>query len=194
MREFLSWLSGNRPDSYPRGCGFNPWSCSVGWRSGVAASCGVVCRCGSDPELLQLWCRPAAAAPIWPLAWELPYASGAKWRVAVGDGCLGCWFYRWMGCWEQTGGCRPPSQENIHWRSLCLYSQLDSTTGHAVPPGPWPQSLSAPIMVYGWRSQDGRVDGSCPWSPHPGCPAPASAECLLCFPCYQLCSHLVAHW
>ena len=27
--------------------------------------------------LLQLWCRPAAAAPIWPLAWELPYAAGA---------------------------------------------------------------------------------------------------------------------
>ena len=24
---------------------------------------------------LWLWCRPAAAAPIWPLAWELPYAT-----------------------------------------------------------------------------------------------------------------------
>ena len=30
-----------------------------------------------DPVLLWLWCRPAAAAPIWPLAWELPYAAGA---------------------------------------------------------------------------------------------------------------------
>ena len=37
-------------------------------------SCGVGCRCGSDPELLWLWCRLAAAAPIQPLAWELPYA------------------------------------------------------------------------------------------------------------------------
>ena len=27
--------------------------------------------------LLWLWCRPAAVAPIGPLAWELPYASGA---------------------------------------------------------------------------------------------------------------------
>ena len=27
-------------------------------------------------ELLWLWCRPAAAAPIQPLAWELPYTSG----------------------------------------------------------------------------------------------------------------------
>ena len=30
-----------------------------------------------DPALMQLWCRPAAAAPIQPLAWELPYAMGA---------------------------------------------------------------------------------------------------------------------
>ena len=24
----------------------------------------------------ELWCRPAAIAPIIPLAWELPYATG----------------------------------------------------------------------------------------------------------------------
>ena len=24
----------------------------------------------------ELWCRPAAVAPIQPLAWELPYAAG----------------------------------------------------------------------------------------------------------------------
>ena len=27
-------------------------------------------------DLVLLWCRPAAVAPIWPLAWELPYATG----------------------------------------------------------------------------------------------------------------------
>ena len=27
-------------------------------------SCGVDCRCSSDPPLLWLWCRPAAVAPI----------------------------------------------------------------------------------------------------------------------------------
>ena len=37
-------------------------------------SCGVGRRCGSDPTLLWLWSRPAAAAPIQPVAWELPYA------------------------------------------------------------------------------------------------------------------------
>ena len=45
--------------------------------SGIAVSCGAGCRHGSDPELLWLWCRPAAIAPIKPLAWESPYAVGA---------------------------------------------------------------------------------------------------------------------
>ena len=40
-------------------------------------SCGVGCRCGSDPALLWLWCRPAATAPIRLLAWESPYAAEA---------------------------------------------------------------------------------------------------------------------
>ena len=39
-------------------------------------SCGVGCRLGSDPVLLQLWRRLAATAPIEPLAWKLPYATG----------------------------------------------------------------------------------------------------------------------
>jgi len=39
-------------------------------------SCSVGCRCGSDPELLWLWCRLAATTPIGPLAWEPPYAAG----------------------------------------------------------------------------------------------------------------------
>ena len=38
-------------------------------------SCGVGHRCGSDPVLL--WYRPAAIAPIRPLAWEPLYARGA---------------------------------------------------------------------------------------------------------------------
>ena len=38
---------------------------------------GVGSRYGSDLALLWLWCRPAAAAPIQRLAWELPYAAGA---------------------------------------------------------------------------------------------------------------------
>ena len=39
----------------------------------------VVCvgrRCGLDPMLLWLWCRPSSCTLIWPLAWELPYTTG----------------------------------------------------------------------------------------------------------------------
>ena len=39
-------------------------------------SCGVGCRCGSDPALLWLWRGQVATAPIRPLAWEPPYAEG----------------------------------------------------------------------------------------------------------------------
>ena len=35
------------------------------------------CGVGSDPMLLCLWCRPAATAPVQPLAWEPPYAMSA---------------------------------------------------------------------------------------------------------------------
>ena len=44
--------------------GFYPWPCSVGQGSGVAMSCGVGQRGGSDLALLWLRCRPAAVALI----------------------------------------------------------------------------------------------------------------------------------
>ena len=43
--------------------------------SGVAVSCGVGRRRGSDPALLWLWRRLVATAPIGSLAWELPHAN-----------------------------------------------------------------------------------------------------------------------
>ena len=48
----------------------------MGWESGVAVGYDIHCLCGSDLALLWLWCRPAPAAPLRPLAWELPYAVG----------------------------------------------------------------------------------------------------------------------
>ena len=39
-------------------------------------SWGISHKCGSDLALLWPWHRPAAAAPIRPLAWDLPYATG----------------------------------------------------------------------------------------------------------------------
>ena len=49
----------------------------MGYVSGVAVSCGVVHRHDSNRVLLWLRRRPAAAAPIRPLAWEPPYAAGS---------------------------------------------------------------------------------------------------------------------
>ena len=39
-------------------------------------SCSVGGRRGSDPELLWLWSRLAATAPVNPLDWEPPYVAG----------------------------------------------------------------------------------------------------------------------
>ena len=46
-----------------------------GLGSGFVVSCGVGRRCSAESMLLWLWCRPAAKASIWPLAWEFPYAE-----------------------------------------------------------------------------------------------------------------------
>ena len=45
-------------------------------------SCGIGLRCGLDLALLWLWSRPAATAPIRPLAWEPPYAAGVAQEMA----------------------------------------------------------------------------------------------------------------
>ena len=45
-------------------------------------SCGVGHGRGSDPALLWLWHRPLATAPIRPLAWKAPYATGAALKKA----------------------------------------------------------------------------------------------------------------
>ena len=49
---------------------------------GIAVSCGVGCRLGSDPALLWLWRKLVATAPIRPLAWEPPYAAGVAQEMA----------------------------------------------------------------------------------------------------------------
>ena len=45
-------------------------------------SCGVGRRHALDPTLLWLWRRPAAIAPIQPLAWEPRYAVGSALKQA----------------------------------------------------------------------------------------------------------------
>ena len=43
----------------------------------ACVSCGIGLRCSLGPTLLWLWCKPAATAPIRPLAWEPLYATDA---------------------------------------------------------------------------------------------------------------------
>ena len=64
--EFPLWLSGNEPDYYPWGCGFNPWPHPVGQGYSIVTSCSVGSRCGLDLALPWPWCKPAAVAPIRP--------------------------------------------------------------------------------------------------------------------------------
>ena len=61
------------------------WACSVGWRSGVALSCGIGCRLGLNLALLWPWHRPAATAPMRPLTWEPPYAAGTGPKRTKGE-------------------------------------------------------------------------------------------------------------
>ena len=84
--KFLLWCRGDESNWYPWGCKFDPQLPSVGRGSGVAMSCGAGHRRGSDPAWLLLWYRLVTAAPIWPLAWELPnfymlWGVGRPWRA-----------------------------------------------------------------------------------------------------------------
>ena len=48
-------------------------------------SCGVGQRQGSEPKLLWLWHRPAAAALTGPLVWEPPYVQGTALERPKGE-------------------------------------------------------------------------------------------------------------
>ena len=77
------WHSGNKSDQEQGGCRFDPWPRSVGLGSGIAMSCGLGHRGGSDLALLWLWHSLAAVDPIRSLAWEHSYAAGAalkRWK------------------------------------------------------------------------------------------------------------------
>lgn len=68
-----------------------PSLASLGRGSGLALSCGAGRRHGSCPPMPLLWRRPAAVAPMGPLAWGPPRAVGMalKSRKKEEAGCKG---------------------------------------------------------------------------------------------------------
>ena len=82
---------------------------------------GVGLRCGLNPEVLWLWRRPASAALILPLAWELPYAVDMTlkrksnvliWHVLIEN--LLC-----SGHWRSAGICIwSLMEQKYHWYSI----------------------------------------------------------------------------
>ena len=59
-----------------------PWLTNPTRNHEVSGSIHDLAQWVRDPALLWLWCRLAATAPIGPLAWELPCASGAAQKMA----------------------------------------------------------------------------------------------------------------
>ena len=56
--------------------------------SGIPINCSVGHRCSAHLELLWLCCRPVAAAPIQPLAWELPHATSVALKTHTKKNCV----------------------------------------------------------------------------------------------------------
>ena len=72
MREFPSWRSANECEFAGSIPGLAQWVKDLK----LPVSCSEGRRRGSDPVWLWLWCRLVAVAPVGPLAWEPPYATG----------------------------------------------------------------------------------------------------------------------
>ena len=85
-------------------------------------SCGMGCRCSSDLALQWLWCRPAGAALIRSLVWELPYAVGAsiKRKNEWMNACVWCISPIWK---KKLGGVMSPRCPRPPTWSFPLISQ-----------------------------------------------------------------------
>ena len=84
-------------------------------------SCGIGLRFSLDPKWPWLWCRPAAAAPIRLLAWELPHAAGValKRKEEEGEDSIG----KSWGLYMLDDGLRKLTAQGLCWLESCPQGQ-----------------------------------------------------------------------
>ena len=151
-------------------------------------SCGVGRRPRSDPTLLWLWCRPAATAPIRPLAWEPPYATGTalnrpnkqikKPRSSLGRGEALRASRKHADPWSGVVGVGVPhaqgSIERESWPGATLCS-LTQRSWSAAAPSP-SHAVCQPGVSLALGLAGKWVAGSCPV--RVGLNSPLSCSCL----------------
>ena len=100
-------------------------------------SCGVGRRWGLDPMWLWLWlwlwCRPAATAPIQPLAWELPYAEGVGLKKKL---------------LSPRNGRDSPGAHNLGGLEFSFTHPWPHTPMHRLMAGPWDPGQSQPCWNH----------------------------------------------
>ena len=116
-------------------------------------SCGVGHRCHLDPGLLWQWLRPAGAAQIQPLAWELLYAACMALKSThapkktcfqtekYGRSCCGtagsALSLQWLGLYKGMGLIPSPVQGHRRFRILhCHSCSVGGSCSSDLIPGP----------------------------------------------------------
>jgi len=117
-------------------------------------SCGVGLKHALDPSSPWLCCRLAAAALNWPLAWELPCATGATLKQTNKIvTCLICWRALLIACqYVETHHIAPYFTPKLNQHKECHCIVVKGSCGWETPAGG-----SVRIVVYvsllNWRGQ-----------------------------------------
>ena len=106
---------------------YEPWGCGLipglaQWVKDMTLPWAVVvgCRLSADPTLLWMWCRPAATAPIRPLALDPLYAVGAALEQTKSAGWISLLHF-------------PEIPRKAHPSALFLSQRLSDPTGQCSP-------------------------------------------------------------
>ena len=137
------------------------------------------CRCSLDLALLWPWCKPAAAAPIRSLVWELPYAS-----------CVALKNKKRMN--QNVGNVIPPNKIRarkaaaLAWSSDGRGCEYSICLGPGKRPHPWclPSSRAAasPRNLADWSVYGGEAGQGLRWFQHTLPPSICLTNTPICEP------------